>query len=55
MPLAHVEHGEVQVWVAQLVASGLSAGHVRKVHGMLSGILGLAVRDLGCRPIRRSA
>ena len=26
-------------------ARGLSAGHVRKIHGVLSGILGLAVRD----------
>lgn len=43
--LTRVEHGEVQAWVAQLVASGLSAGHVRKVHGVLSGILSLAVRD----------
>lgn len=45
VPLTHVEHGEVQAWVAQLVAAGLSAGHVRKIHGVLSGILGLAVRD----------
>ena len=45
VPLTRVEHGEVQAWVAQLVASGLSAGHVRKVHGVLSGILSLAVRD----------
>jgi site-specific recombinase XerC len=45
VPLAQVEHGAVQAWVAQLVAGGLSAGHVRKVHGVLSGILGLAVRD----------
>lgn len=43
--LIHVEHGDVQAWVAQLVASGLSAGHVRKIHGVLSGILALAVRD----------
>jgi integrase len=45
VPLAEVEHGAVQAWVAQLVATGLSASHVRKVHGVLSGILGLAVRD----------
>ncbi|MEP7180138.1 MAG: hypothetical protein ABI775_13710, partial [Pseudonocardiales bacterium] len=37
VPLTRVEHGDVQAWVAQLVASGLSAGHVRKVHGVLSG------------------
>ena len=45
IPLTRVEHGDVQVWVAQLVVSGLSAGHVRKIHGVLSGILSLAVRD----------
>ncbi len=45
MPLTRVEHGDVQAWVAQLVASGQSAGHVRKIHGVLSGILSLAVRD----------
>lgn len=45
VPLTRVEHGDVQTWVAQLVAAGLSAGHVRKVHGVLSGILSLAVRD----------
>jgi integrase len=45
VPLTQVEHGQVQSWVAQLVAGGLSAGHVRKIHGVLSGILGLAVRD----------
>ena len=43
--LTQVENGDVQVWAAQLVASGLSPGHVRKVHGVLSGILRLAVRD----------
>ena len=37
--LTRVEHGDVQAWVAQLVASGQSAGHVRKIHGVLSGIL----------------
>lgn len=45
VPLTRVEHGEIQAWVAGLVASGLSAGHVRKVHGVLSGVLSLAVRD----------
>ena len=44
-PLTHVEHGDMQAWVAELVGSGLSAGHVRKIHGVLSGILSLAVRD----------
>jgi integrase len=45
VPLTHVEHGDIQAWVAELVGSGLSAGHVRKIHGVLFGILGLAVRD----------
>jgi integrase len=45
IPLTRVEHGDVQAWVAQLVASGQSSGHVRKIHGVLSGILSLAVRD----------
>ena len=44
-PVARVEHGEIQAWVATLVGSGLSAGHVRKITGVLSGALGLAVRD----------
>jgi integrase len=45
VPLTHVEHGEVQAWVAGLVASGLSPSHIRDVVGVLSGVLGLAVRD----------
>ena len=45
VPLARAEHGDVQTWVAGLVASGLSPSHVRDVLGVLSGILGLAVRD----------
>jgi integrase len=44
-PLDRVEHGEVQNWVAELAASGMSAGHVRKVYGVLAGILARAVRD----------
>jgi hypothetical protein len=68
VPLIHVEHGEVQAWVACLVASGLSPSHVRDVVGVLSGVLGLAVRDRrlppnpapaaesgACRRIRRTA
>lgn len=43
--LAHVEHGAVQAWVAGLVTSGLSPSHVRDIVGVLSGVLGLAVRD----------
>jgi integrase len=45
VPLTHVEHGDVQSWVAGLVASGLSPSHIRDVVGVLSGVLGLAVRD----------
>src|SRR5436190_10471081 len=45
IPLTRVEHGDVQACVAQLVASGQAAGHVRKIHGVRSGILSLAVRD----------
>lgn len=45
VPLTHVEHGDIQAWIANLVAGGMSAGHARKIHGILSGILGLAVRD----------
>jgi integrase len=44
-PLPRTEHGDIQAWIADLVASGLSPSHVRDVHGVLSGILGLAVRD----------
>lgn len=45
LPLTRVEHGDVQAWVASLVASGMSPSHVRDVVGVLSGVLGLAVRD----------
>ena len=44
-PLLKVEHGHVQAWVADLSKRGLSAGHVRKAHGVLLGVLALAVRD----------
>jgi integrase len=45
VPIGKVGHGDAQAWVADLVASGLSGGHVRKVVGVLAGILKLAVRD----------
>ncbi len=45
VPLTRVEHGDVQTWVAGLVASRLSPSHVRDLVGVLSGVLGLAVRD----------
>jgi integrase len=44
-PLDRIEHGEVQAWLADLMASGQSAASVRKCHLVLSGVLGLAVRD----------
>lgn len=44
-PVVRIEHGAVQVWVASLSASGLSGASVRKIHGVLSGVLGMAVRD----------
>ena len=44
LPLSRVEHRAIQTWVVELVDSGLSAGHVRKIVGVLSSILGLAVR-----------
>jgi integrase len=45
VPVAAVEFGGVQAWVASLIASGLSPGSVRKTAGVLSGILALAVKD----------
>jgi Phage integrase, N-terminal SAM-like domain len=44
-PLIRVEHGAVQKWIAELTSTHTSAGHVRKIHGVLLGILNLAVRD----------
>jgi integrase len=44
-PLSSVEHGDVQAWVASLVASGLSPSHVRDIAGVLSAVFKLAVRD----------
>ena len=44
--IGKVEHGAVQAWVAELAASGgISAGHVRKIAGVLASVLGLAMRD----------
>jgi integrase len=45
VPVAGVEYGAVQAWIADLVAAGLSPASVRKVFGVLSGVLELAVRD----------
>lgn len=43
--LAGVEHGDIQAWLAKLSASGQSGASVRKIHGVLSAVLDLAVRD----------
>jgi integrase len=45
LPLFRVEHGVIQAWLAELSSRGLSGASVRKAHGVLAGILGLAVRD----------
>jgi len=45
VPLQKIEHGEIQTWLAELTDKGLAGASVRKVHGVLAGILGLAVRD----------
>ena len=45
VPLDRIEHGAVQAWLAELSASGQSGASVRKAHGVLAGILDLAVRD----------
>lgn len=43
--LSSIEHGAVQAWLAELTAAGQSGASVRKIYGVLSGILDLAVRD----------
>src|SRR5215213_2983234 len=43
--LIRVTHGEVQAWLSELSDRGLAGASVRKAQGVLSGILGLAVRD----------
>jgi integrase len=43
--LSRVEYGEIQNWLAELDDRGLAGASVRKAHGVLSGILGLAVKD----------
>jgi site-specific recombinase XerC len=42
--LAAVEFEDVQAWIAELVASGLSGAHIRKIHFVLAGVLQLAVK-----------
>ncbi len=43
--LIRVTHGDVQAWLSELSGRGLAGASVRKAQGVLSGILGLAVRD----------
>src|SRR5215211_5899986 len=43
--LIRVSHGDVQAWLSELSDRGLAGASVRKAQGVLSGILGLAVRD----------
>jgi integrase len=43
--LIRVTHGDVQAWLSKLSGRGLAGASVRKAQGVLSGILGLAVRD----------
>src|SRR3954465_15592845 len=45
LPLVRVTPSDIQAWLAELSESGLSGASVRKAHGVLSGILGAAVRD----------
>lgn len=45
VPLVNVEHGDVQAWLAELLAAGQSGASVRKASGVFSGVLALAVRD----------
>jgi integrase len=45
VPLAKVEYTDIQAWVAEMIATGLSGASVRKNYGVLSAILTLAVRD----------
>jgi hypothetical protein len=44
-PLIQVTRGDVQAWLSELSDRGLAEASVRKAQGVLSGILGLAVRD----------
>ncbi|WP_341359076.1 tyrosine-type recombinase/integrase [Georgenia sp. M64] len=52
--LVDVEHEAVQAWVNELVAAGLAGGTVRKVVGVLAGVLQLAVkaRRIAVNPAR---
>lgn len=45
VPLSRVDHGALQAWIAQLIASGMGSWYVHKVHNVMTGIMGLAVRS----------
>jgi integrase len=45
VPLDVVRHSDVQAWLADLLAAGLSPASVRKCSGVLSSILALAIKD----------
>jgi integrase len=45
MKLRDVSHADVQAWVTELQATGLSASSVQRAHGVLAQVLELAVRD----------
>ncbi|SFT98958.1 hypothetical protein SAMN05660657_04477 [Geodermatophilus amargosae] len=45
VPLVRIAHSDVQAWPAELSDRGLAGASVRKTQGVLSGVLGLAVRD----------
>jgi integrase len=45
VPLQRVEHVDIQAWIATLSESGMSGWYVRKVAGVLRGVLSLAVKD----------
>lgn len=44
VPVSAIEFDSVQAWIVDLVESGMSAAHVVKIHGVLSGVLDRAVR-----------
>lgn len=45
LPVARVRHSDVQAWVTELTAAGLSPTSVIRAHGILAAILGVAVKD----------
>lgn len=44
MPLSDVHHEDVQSWVTGLGKAGMAGGTVRKVYGVLNGVLKAAIR-----------